>query len=122
MPLFRTVIHSLLGFIGIASNNCIDFLRKRRFNTISITQISPDSSEEEDMDIEDNSYLADTDLMSNEKLKVLNEAIKKLPENYRLIIKLRHEDELDYNEISEQLGIPLGTVKAHLFRARKNSL
>lgn len=103
----------------IASNNCIDFLRKKRFNTVSITKFSTDSQEDEDIDIEDSSYSADSGLLNTEKYAVLHEAIQKLPENYRIIIKLRHEDELDYNEIAEQLNIPLGTVKAHLFRARK---
>jgi len=42
-----------------------------------------------------------------------------LPEKYRIVIELRHFEELEYNEIAERLGIPVGTVKAHLFRARK---
>lgn len=103
----------------IASNTCIDYLRKKRFPTISINQPLDSSEDDYFFEIEDNSYLPDDNILSEEKMKVLNDAINKLPENYREIIKLRHEEELDYNEISIKMNIPLGTVKAHLFRARK---
>jgi RNA polymerase sigma factor (sigma-70 family) len=103
----------------IASNNCIDFLRKKRFDTISINQPSYDSDEEQEFEIEDNSYVPDLNMLAEERRKVLVNAIESLPENYREIIKLRHEEELDYNQISIKLDLPLGTVKAHLFRARK---
>jgi RNA polymerase sigma-70 factor (ECF subfamily) len=103
----------------IASNNCIDFLRKKRFDTISINQPIFDSEEEHEYEIEDNSYVPDKNMLAEERKKVLYDAIEALPENYRMIIKLRHDDELDYNQIAEKLNLPLGTVKAHLFRARK---
>lgn len=103
----------------IASNTCIDFLRKKRFPTISINQ--PINNKESDyfFEIEDNTFKPDLDVLSEERKNALNDAIDQLPENYRKIIKLRHEEEMDYKDISEMLNIPLGTVKAHLFRARK---
>lgn len=103
----------------IASNNCIDFLRKKRFPTISLDK--PIQSDDDDLyiEIEDSTTYADTDLMKDERMQVLHNAIDSLPENYRQIIKLRHEDELDYTDIAKKLDLPLGTVKAHLFRARK---
>lgn len=104
----------------IASNNCIDFLRKKRFPTISIE--NPSFTDDEDggaLDIEDQSYQADIQVLGNERRKALFDAIAELPENYREIIELRHEQELDYKEIADKLDMPLGTVKAHLFRARK---
>ncbi len=105
----------------IASNTCIDFLRKKRFQTVSLSQPVPGSSDEENVfEIEDDSYIPDMNVLSEERIKILKEAIDRLPDNYREIIKLRHEKELDYTEISDILNIPLGTVKAHLFRARKN--
>jgi RNA polymerase sigma factor (sigma-70 family) len=103
----------------IASNNCIDFLRKKRFPTVSLSQ--PIFEEEDDyfLQIEDNGKQPDVEFLAKERQKAVRAAIEKLPENYREIIKLRHEHELDYTEIVEQLGIPIGTVKANLFRARK---
>lgn len=103
----------------IASNTCIDFLRKKRFQTFSINQVSFDGEEESEYEIEDKSYMPDLNLMSDEKKKALSDAITSLPDNYRKIIMMRHVEELDYNDIAEKLDLPLGTVKAHLFRARK---
>ncbi len=102
----------------IASNTCIDFMRKKRFQTVSLDQpISQD--EDHFMEIEDNTYNPDINFVADERRKALMLAIEALPENYRNIIRLRHEEEMDYSEISKELDIPLGTVKAHLFRARK---
>jgi RNA polymerase sigma factor (sigma-70 family) len=102
----------------IASNTCIDFLRKKRLAEVSLSQ-KTNSDEEYEIEIEDKDYMPDISLMTDEKLKALRDAIEKLPDNYKEIIKLRHEKEMDYADIAETLDIPLGTVKAHLFRARK---
>ncbi len=103
----------------IASNNCIDFLRKKRFQVISLNVKSHDSDDEEEMEIIDDSFMPDIKVLNDEKKRTLNDAFEKLPPNYKLILKLRHEEDLEYNEIAERLNIPIGTVKAHLFRARK---
>ena len=50
---------------------------------------------------------------------MLKAAIDHLPEKYRRVIELRHVQEKSYDEIAEELGIPIGTVKAHIFRARE---
>jgi len=50
---------------------------------------------------------------------MLNEAINQLPEKYRLVIRLRHVEERSYEEIARMLKLPIGTVKAHIFRARE---
>lgn len=65
---------------------------------------------------------ADKEILSIDHTKLLNIAIKKLPEHYRHVIILRHFDELDYQEIANQLEIPNGTAKEHLFRARRTLL
>ncbi len=103
----------------IASNNCIDFLRKRRVHTISLDQ--PISTEEGDMTIEvpDSSFLADSHIHAAERKIILQQALNNLPEKYLRVMKMRHEEELEYQDIADKLGLPLGTVKALLFRARK---
>jgi len=103
----------------IASNNCIDFLRKKRFQTVSINQPVFDEEDDQYIQIEDTTARPDTEYLNKEKREIINEAIDKLPENYREIIKLRHEYEMDYIDIAKKMDIPIGTVKAHLFRARK---
>ncbi len=50
---------------------------------------------------------------------LLREAIKKLPEHYRQVLVLYHLDEYSYPEIGEITGMPEGTVKNYIFRARK---
>lgn len=102
----------------IASNTCIDFLRKKRFTTVSIDQPVADDDEYV-MEIEDNSFIPDMGVLNEERRLVITSAIDNLPDNYKKVVKMRHEEELDYKEISEKLDLPLGTVKAHLFRARK---
>ena len=56
--------------------------------------------------------------MKKEQTQTLKVLIDSLPSRYRNLIVLRYFDELSYEEISEQLDLPLGTVKAQLFRAR----
>lgn len=102
----------------IASNSCIDFMRKKRFQTVSLYTQKP-GEEEQEFEIADNDYKPDIAVLAEERKKALLNAIEQLPENYKLIIRLRHDEDLDYSDIAERLNIPLGTVKAHLFRARK---
>jgi RNA polymerase sigma-70 factor (ECF subfamily) len=58
-------------------------------------------------------------LLSAELNAVLHGAIEALPAGYRLLITLRHLQEMSYNEIAEVTGLPLGTVKTGIFRARQ---
>ncbi|HRE58089.1 MAG TPA: sigma-70 family RNA polymerase sigma factor [Candidatus Kapabacteria bacterium] len=104
----------------IASNACIDYLRKRRLPTFSIDKpVSGHDGGEYFVELPDLEEVADRKLMSDEKKKILDDAIAALPDKFRIVMKLRHEDDLDYQQIAETLDLPIGTVKAHLFRARK---
>lgn len=103
----------------IASNHCIDFLRKKRLKTFSIDQPLETSDGELQYEISDSTWLPDADMHNREKTALLQTAIQELPDKYRKVIELRHTEELDYQEIANQLNLPLGTVKAHLFRARE---
>ncbi|HAW08800.1 MAG TPA: hypothetical protein DCW42_06495 [Bacteroidetes bacterium] len=69
--------------------------------------------------IPDRSSIPDENLINSEKIQNLNKLIDMLPDNYKKIVKLRFEDDLNYSEIAETLEIPLGTVKTLIFRARK---
>lgn len=104
----------------IASNLCIDYLRKQRLQKISIEHPSPSSNgDEKHFDFPDKDANIDEKIFVVERDKVLHQAIELLPEHYKKVIILRYFEELDYLEIAEKLSIPLGTVKVHLFRARK---
>jgi len=56
---------------------------------------------------------------SNETRRHLYEAIENLDEKYRLLITLRYQNELSYDEIASTLNLPLGTVKTGIFRAKE---
>jgi len=103
----------------IASNNCIDFIRRRKFHFVSIHCDRNNSQDEPFIEIPDEDKTADAKIIEQEKQEIINKAINELPEKYREIIKLRHIEELDYTQIAKRLGMPLGSVKANLFRARK---
>lgn len=103
----------------IASNNCIDYLRKRRLKTISMDAPVQTRDGEMQMELADpGAVRPDVPLTSAERTAVLLDAIKNLPDKYRIVIELRHHQEMEYADIAEKLNLPLGTVKAHLFRAR----
>lgn len=118
LPNFQYTYSFTSWIYRIASNTCIDFIRKRKFNFVYIDEYSGDD-ENPVFEIKDTNYQPDLTYSDKEKSEILKSAIDKLPDNYRTIIKLRHEDELEYQEIADKLNMPLGTVKVHLFRARK---
>lgn len=103
----------------IATNNCIDFLRKRKLQTHSIHEPIRYKDEKIEIDIQDSGPTPEKYLLQNERRKALERAIEGLPERYRYVILLRHKEEKSYEEISEILNLPLGTVKAQIFRARE---
>ena len=57
--------------------------------------------------------------ISDQRAVMIRDAIGKLPPKYRKVIELRHVEERSYEEIAEILKLPIGTVKAHIFRARE---
>ena len=103
----------------IAVNNCIDFLRKKRLQTYSYDKPISAKDGELHREYADKDVSTDKEILSTEKTAIINTAIDELPEKYRTAIVLRHQEELAYEEIAEMLDIPLGTVKARIFRARE---
>ena len=107
----------------IASNNCIDYLRKRRLKTVSYDEPIRTGKGEMEMQLPDTTTPSpDAPLTASERSKVIQQAIADLPEKYRVVIELRHQREMEYQDIADELDLPLGTVKAHLFRARARLL
>ena len=103
----------------IASNNCIDHLRKRRLKTTSIDAPIPTEDGSLSQDLPDNSYSPEKDSLRNELFSSVNLIIDELPEKYKVVINLRHKKDQSYEEIAVALDIPIGTVKARIFRARE---
>lgn len=102
----------------IATNNCIDFIRKKRINMVSIHSLTDDEGEERQLDIKADSLNPEETSIKKQQKETIKLIVDKLPLRYRTLITLRYFDELSYEEIALQLDLPLGTVKAQLFRAR----
>lgn len=75
--------------------------------------------EVEDVELVDESIGVERAVLSAETATQLKSAIANLPETQRLVITLRHQQGLSYDEIAKITGLPLGTIKTHIFRARK---
>jgi len=103
----------------IATNNCIDYIRKRKLNTYSIDKEFGTEDNDMKFEIPDSDYLPDRNIQEKEKKKILDEAIAKLPQRYKTVILLRHKEDMEYDEIAKKLRLPIGTVKAHIFRGRE---
>lgn len=103
----------------IAVNNCIDFLRKRRLQTYSYDKPIEAKDGKLRREYADSDLTPDKRLLSTEKTRIINQAIDELPEKYHVVIVLRHREELSYEDIAACLDLPLGTVKARIFRARE---
>ncbi|MYI43873.1 MAG: sigma-70 family RNA polymerase sigma factor, partial [Rhodothermaceae bacterium] len=70
-------------------------------------------------EVSDTTYRPDRKIYYRQLANIIQEAIDSLPPKYNRVIVMRHQEEKSYIEIAEELGLPLGTVKAHIFRARK---
>lgn len=102
----------------ITTNHTIDYLRKKKLNTTSINEPVKTRDGEMEIQISDEAE-TDRNIIRKERKQIIHNAINNLPKKYRKVIEMRHLQELSYQEIAEQLDLPLGTVKAHIFRARE---
>lgn len=103
----------------IATNNCIDYIRKKKLETFSIDKPIESKDSEVTFEVPDTSYQPDKEIIAEQRKELVEEAINSLPEKYRRVIILRHHQEKNYEEIAKILKLPIGTVKAHIFRARE---
>mgnify|MGYP001168752907 CR=1 FL=1 len=104
----------------IAANNCIDFLRKNNrilfadnyFDEDGETGDGPANIPFTGLDPEEK-------VIEKQKIQLMREVVEKLKPHYRNMIHMRYFQEWSYEEIAEEMNLPLGTVKAQLFRARE---
>jgi len=101
----------------IANNTLIDFFRKKEQKTVSIDQEKEDE-ESKGIDVVDSGLDPEGNLIRKQKNKHIAGMVQSLKPHYRDLIILRYLDEMSYAEISKKLNMPLGSVKANLFRAR----
>ena len=104
----------------VAKNCTIDSIRKSHKNLVSLEEISEEDEGGPGMQFEDcDSPNPEKSLLNKELGSNLKEAMNELPGVYREVVVLRHIQDKSYEEIAEILGLPLGTVKNRIFRARE---
>ena len=105
---------------SIAKNNLIDYLRKKKLPTVSLSNMF-DSDEENAKVLQFPSDMLNPEgeLEKKQRIKILRKIVEQLNPNYRILVKLRYFKEYTYDEIAQELNIPLGTVKAQLHRSRE---
>jgi len=104
----------------IATNNTIDFIRKKKLKTMSLnTTMSDDGGNPVNIDVEDDENNPQDEFIKSQRIEMVRIFVDKLPAKYRKLVQLRYFDELSYEEIAQELEKPLGTVKAQLHRSRE---
>jgi RNA polymerase sigma-70 factor (ECF subfamily) len=103
----------------IAGNAAIDHLRRRRVRTLPLEYPPGENGEARAVDPPETRPNPHEELTRRRLREALSAAIDRLPDDYRELISLRHYGEMPYEEIAELKGMPLGTVKNKLFRARQ---
>jgi RNA polymerase sigma factor (sigma-70 family) len=101
----------------IATNNCIDFIRKKQ-STPSLMDNHPDNLDDIASNIQSDSPDPEEILINQQRIIQLKEIVNQLKPGYKSLIELRYFKEFSYEEISVALNIPIGTVKAQLYRAK----
>ncbi len=102
----------------IATNNCIDFIRKKKEQEVSLDK-DYDDQEKSTPYISSDIMDPEESMIYKQKIKVMRLVVAKLKPSYRVLVELRYFKEYSYEEIAYKLDLPLGTVKAQLFRARE---
>lgn len=103
----------------IASNGAIDSIRKKRIKALSLDQGFTDSDGDSfEIQVPDDGLDPFQTLEKKQRVAKIREVVAQLKPRYRRLVELRYFEELSYDEIAQELDLPLGTVKAQLFRAR----
>jgi RNA polymerase sigma-70 factor (ECF subfamily) len=105
----------------IASNNAIDFMRKKRAITVPLETSYGDRqvSGEYNYNARAEGHNPEESLIRDQNSQILRRMVAKLKPRYRKLLELRYFQEYSYDEIAKELNLPLGTVKVQLFRSRE---
>ena len=104
----------------IATNNCIDFIRRKKLATTSISSsYKDDNGEHTEMEIKDDNLTPFEETIKLQKIEIIQAIVSMLPNKYQTLVRLRYFEEYSYEEIATAISAPLGTVKAQLHRARQ---
>jgi RNA polymerase sigma-70 factor (ECF subfamily) len=103
----------------IATNNCIDFMRKKKKGDVTLKTDDDNTLASISQQIPSGTPDPEESFIKDQKIDLMRDVVQRLKPHYRKLIELRYFKEYSYEEIVEELDLPLGTVKAQLFRARE---
>ena len=104
----------------IASRTCVDYARKQKGSVNSVS-LSPDSENDSSESLlPDHRWDPETELEQKERRILLLQAVDQLESEYREVLLLREFESLSYQEISDRIHIPVGTVKSRIARGRED--
>lgn len=101
----------------IATNNCVDFIRKKKVSPTPLDYLQ-DSLDNVTVNIQSDLPDPEEALINHQKIAALKVIVSQLKPRYKALIELRYYKEYSYEEISSELNLPIGTVKAQLYRAK----
>jgi RNA polymerase sigma-70 factor (ECF subfamily) len=101
----------------IATNNCVDFIRKKQLSPSPLDNLQ-ENLDNATINIQSDLPDPEENLINQQKISDLKDIVNQLKPRYRTLIELRYYKEYSYEEISKEMNIPIGTVKAHLNRAK----
>ena len=101
----------------IASNNCVDFIRKKQGYPTPLDHLQ-DNLDNVTVNIQSDMPDPEESLINHQKIAALKDIVNQLKPRYKELIELRYYKEYSYEEISSELNLPIGTVKAQLYRAK----
>ncbi len=102
----------------IAINNCIDFVRKKRIRPQSVDS-GIDFNDPDNAGFTSLGLSPEENIIKKQKAEELKKIIQTLKPRYARLIEMRYYQEMTYEEIAQTLNLPLGTVKAQLYRAKE---
>ncbi len=114
LPSFRGEARFATWLYRIAYNCALKQLERRKRERLLLVAIEAEQILE---DVNKQKQAEDI-LELRARQAIIREQLEKLPTKYRIVLTLRHIQEMTYEEMADILTLPIGTIKTHLFRAR----
>ena len=119
---FQSKLSTWIG--QIAFNTCFNFLEKKKVILLD-NKLQENENSNSALELAANKLIdlsnneAENILFRSELAEIVQSAVEFLPPLYKTLVNLFHYEDMSYEEIAEITGMPIGTVKNYLFRARK---
>lgn len=104
---------------AIASNHAIDFIRRNRMATVPLSEMEVShDGEAREYPVPSHDKNPEEALITEQRHTLVHQVVNNLPYRYKRIVELRYYEDYSYEDIAQELKIPVGTVKTQLNRAR----